>query len=226
MLSRRVLQDLFLPKLWFWAFFPGVLGLIFGLIFAGAGGSWVAGLLSTSGYDNPWLMGFAAALFFLLSLPLIYALVIALLGAFMVPAIVRVVQPRHYPHLKLQTNFSLPRILKQVWRGIRVLGLALLVAVPLFFLPGTQIFSGAILFGAVCYAVMPYDVLMDFLNDAEIEKLLAQETPRLRVFALVSAFLPLVPILGFFAPFLTALVLTHLLMEKAPMPVDTKPTRP
>ncbi len=93
------------------------------------------------------------------------------------------------------------------------MGLSLIIVLPLFFIPGGQILSGAVFFGTVSYAIMPYDILMDFLDEGELEGFLETLVVERRLLAIVVSFLPMIPLIGFFAPFLTALILTHLLLS-------------
>ena len=128
-----------------------------------------------------------------LAVPVIVVLTLVLVGVTMTPAIVDLVAARRFPHLQRRRGATF-------WQGVvtslgcTVLALfALLVSVPLWFIPPLVLLLPPLIWGWLAYRVMSFDVLAEHASSEERLALLRTHRGRLLAIGVVSGYFGAAP---------------------------------
>jgi hypothetical protein len=217
-------RDVFEPRILVFFFFSPLISLSFwGLIFFLFAWDWVTFLSGWMGESSFFLwvtqwVGvsdisylpkiLAVASIVLLFLPLTYFSTIILISLFGMPIIVNVIRDKYYaPILKVQTS-GLGSIWNTIFHSLIFLILFTLT-LPLWLLPGLQIFLPILLTAAYNRRIFSYDALANFLYHKEIKQFQKTHKSDLLLLGIFVAALAYVPLGSFFMPVIGAIAYTH-----------------
>ena len=114
-------------------------------------------------------------------------------AVFMTPAIVRLVAVRRFPTLELRHGGSvLGSTLGAAWATLAAL-IALVVSVPLWFLPPLALVVPPLIWGWLTYRMMSYDVLADHASADERRELIRRHRGPLFAMGVVTGYLGAAP---------------------------------
>ena len=149
-----------------------------------------------------------------LALPLVVVLSVLLVALMMTPAMVRLVAERRFA--TLERKHGAPWIASLAWSlGCTLVAmLALLVSLPLWFIPPLVLLVPPLIWGWLTYRVMCFDVLAEHASAAERRELMRRHRWQLLTIGIVSGYLGAAPSLLFAAGALT-LVFAPLLIGVA-----------
>ncbi len=146
-----------------------------------------------------------------ISTPVIVVISLLLVAALMTPAMLRLVARRRFPTLERKRGGSLvASVFGTAWATLAAL-VALLLSVPLWFIPPLVLVVPPLIWGWLTYRVMSYDVLAEHASRDERRELLRRHRPRLFGMGVLTGYLGAAPSLVW-ASSLAALVLAPLLM--------------
>lgn len=144
----------------------------------------------------------------LLFLPLTYFSTVILISLFGMPVIVKVLRDKYYANVPKVAASGIGSIWNTLLHSLIFL-LIFTLTLPLWLLPGMQIFLPILLTAAYNRRIFTYDALGDFLNHNEIKnfhKLHKSDLLLLGLFVGAFAYLPLA---SFFMPIMGAVAYTH-----------------
>lgn len=129
----------------------------------------------------------------LLCVPIVVVVCLLLVAGLMTPAVVRLVQQRRWP--QLQSRHAAPWWQSLWWSGsASVLALAALVlTLPLWFVPFFAVLGPPIIWGWLTYRVMAFDTLADLASPEERETLLRQHRVPLLLMGVACGYLGAAP---------------------------------
>jgi hypothetical protein len=128
-----------------------------------------------------------------LSTPLIVVLSLLLVAAFMTPAMVTLVANRRFPLLERKHGGSfLGSTFGALWATLAAL-LALLVSIPLWFVPPLVLIVPPLIWGWLTYRVMTYDVLAEHASADERRELVQRHRTTLLGMGVLAGYLGAAP---------------------------------
>jgi hypothetical protein len=136
---------------------------------------------------------FAPAIVVMLVLPIVVVVSVLLVGLLMTPAIVSLVAARRFPQLERRKGGSLA---SSVWVSLSSTVLALLalvVTMPLWFVPPLILMLPPLIWGWLTYRVMSHDALAEHADAAERRELLRQHRVPLLAIGVLAGYLGAAP---------------------------------
>lgn len=128
-----------------------------------------------------------------LSTPVIVVLSLLLVAAFMTPAMLTLVAIRRFPLLERKHGGSfLGSTFGALWATVAAL-LALLVSIPLWFVPPLVLIVPPLIWGWLTYRVMSYDVLAEHASADERRELVRRHRPTLLGMGVLTGYLGAAP---------------------------------
>ncbi len=128
-----------------------------------------------------------------LSTPLIVVLSLLLVAAFMTPAMLALVADRRFPLLQRRRGGSLiGSTFGALWATLAAL-LALVVSIPLWFVPPLVLVLPPLIWGWLTYRVMTYDVLAEHASVEERRELIRRHRLSLLGMGIVTGYLGAAP---------------------------------
>jgi hypothetical protein len=138
-----------------------------------------------------------------LAAPVIVVLSVLLVAWLMTPAIVNLVATRRFPALQRKRGAGIVTSLAWSLACTVLALLALVVSVPLWFIPPLVLVVPPLIWGWLNYRVMSFDVLADHASADERHQLMRSHRPQLLGIGVVSGFLGAAPSLLWAASALT-----------------------
>lgn len=127
------------------------------------------------------------------STPVIVVLSLLAVAAMMTPSIVRMVATRRFPALERRHGGSvLGSIFGALWATFAAL-LALLVSIPLWFIPPLVLIVPPLIWGWLTYRLMSYDVLAEHAGEGERDELVRRHRSTLLAMGVVTGYLGAAP---------------------------------
>jgi hypothetical protein len=216
----RGLRDLFQFKVLLIVVWPfaaaALLWLVVGVTFWQTFTGWIdTGLVSIGiqswleGVEPRWIAnGIQAAAHFILFVPLVFMTALVFTALFAMPALIRLVEARHYPNLNRESGGS---IIGNLLNALLAVGV--FIAIWVLTLPLWLIGVGVVVpFIAAAYLnqrMFRYDALAEHASSAEMQTLFLRYQSSWWGLGLLTGLLQFVPVLNLFAPVLTALVFIH-----------------
>lgn len=216
----RGVRDLFQFKVLVIVVWPivaaAVLWLIVGVVFWDTFTGWIDSGLTAIGIQT-WLEGveprwianaIQAVAHFILFVPAVFMTALVITALFAMPALIRLVDERHYPQLKRESGGTVTGNLLNA-----LLAVGVFVAIWVLTLPLWLIGVGVLIpFIAATYLnqrLFRYDALAEHANREEMQTLFAKYQSSWWGLGLLTGLLQFIPLLNLFAPVLTALVFIH-----------------
>lgn len=221
---RSSFVDIFEPKILIFVILTPIFSLlVWGLVFFFFAWQWAMGLsdwlihstafqwivqtmgMEVAGYLPQVLAVLAIVLLFL---PLTYFSTVILISIFGMPIIVRVLKNKYYGELQLVGASGLGSIGNTIVHSLLFL-LLFFVTLPLWLLPGMQIFVPILLTAAYNRRIFSYDSLGDFLSHKEIKNFQKKYRSDLLLLGIFIATLAYLPLASFIMPIMGAIAYTH-----------------
>lgn len=133
------------------------------------------------------------ALVLLLALPPVVVLSVLLVGLLMTPAIVSLVATRRFPQLERRRGASLAEGLWVSFSSTVLALAALLVSLPLWFVPPFMLVLPPVIWGWLTYRVMSHDALAEHADAGERRALIGRHRVPLLVIGVVAGYLGAAP---------------------------------
>lgn len=199
-LHKRVILWSLVPLL-----FMTLLSTVLGYFFWGPTVQWVQGLLDGAGWLQTawgWLqargVGFGSAavapvLVVLVAMPIIVVLSLLLVALCMAPALVRLVAERRFPMLERKLGGSLLASLAWSLGSTLIALIALVVSVPLWFVPPLVLIIPPLIWGWLTYRVMAFDALAEHASKRERRVLFLRHRYSLMAMGVVCGYLGAAP---------------------------------
>lgn len=132
-------------------------------------------------------------LLLLLIVPLVVVLCLLMVAAFVTPAAVRLVRARRFEGL--ETRHSEPVWRSLVWSaGATLMALgAMVISLPLWFVPFFALVGPPLIWGWLTYRVMTYDALAVHASAEERREIIRQHRTRLLVIGIITGYLGAAP---------------------------------
>jgi hypothetical protein len=125
--------------------------------------------------------------------PVIVVLSLLAVALLMTPAMLALVADRRFPRLERKRGGSfIGAVFGSVWATVAAL-LALVVTLPLWFVPPLVLVLPPLIWGWLTYRVMSYDVLSDHASSAERHALMREHRPQLLAMGVISGYLGAAP---------------------------------
>lgn len=125
--------------------------------------------------------------------PLIVFVSLAAVALLMTPALVSLVAERRFPQLVRQQGASLWRSLAWSAGAFATAALAMVVSLPLWFIPPLVLVLPPLIWGWLTYRVMTFDALADHASLEERKHIFREHRSRLMVMGVVTGFLGAAP---------------------------------
>ncbi len=141
---------------------------------------------------------------------LMFPAVMITISSLMLDRIVEAVEARHYPGLPPPRKQSLR---EELWNSLKFLGLVVLLnllALPLYFIPGVNLFLYYSLNGYLLGREYYELVAVRRLSRDSVRLLRSEESLRLFVAGVIIAFISVLPIVNLFAPVVATAFMVHL----------------
>ena len=216
----RALRDLFSPRVMWVVIWPMLaamlLWLALGITFWSTFSGWIAQGLDAIGIQV-WLSdlkpvwvanGIQALLHLMLFVPMVMLTALVLTALFAMPALIRVVAERDYPHLKRENGGG---FVGSVWNA--VIAIVVFVALWVVTLPLWLIGVGVIMpFVAAAYLnqrLFRYDAIAEHASASEMAILFKSERSGWWGLGLLTGLVQFVPLLNLLGPVLAALAFIH-----------------
>ncbi|MEG1770573.1 MAG: EI24 domain-containing protein [Comamonas sp.] len=199
-LHKRVILWSLVPLL-----FMTLLSTGLGYFFWGPTVQWVEGLLDGAGWLQTawgWLqargVGFGSAavapvLVVLVAMPIIVVLSLLLVALCMAPALVKLVAERRFPLLERKHGGSLVASLAWSLGSTLIALIALVVSVPLWFVPPLVLIIPPLIWGWLTYRVMAFDALAEHASKRERRVLFLRHRYSLMAMGVVCGYLGAAP---------------------------------
>lgn len=158
--------------------------------------AWVDGALQWMERVSGWpsmRTAAATAIVVMLALPVVVVLSVLLVGIFMTPAIVNLVATRRFPALERRRGANLAMSLWVSLSSTLLAVLALVVTVPLWFVPPMVLVLPPLIWGWLTYRVMSHDALSEHADAAERRELLRRHRTPLFAIGVVAGYLGAAP---------------------------------
>jgi CysZ protein len=193
-----------------------LLWLVLGITFWSTFSGWIASALTEIGIQT-WLEGveprwvayaIQAVAHLILFVPLVFITALVLTALFAMPALIRMVAGRDYPHLERENGGGFVGSLLNA-----LIALAIFIAIWLVTLPLWLAGAGVVIpFVATAYLnqrLFRYDALAEHATDEEMRSIFSAQRPSLWGLGLLTGLVQFVPLLNLFAPVLAALAFIH-----------------
>ena len=221
----RAFRDLFQFKvLWIviWPMLASVLlWLVLGVVFWNTFSGWIASDLTVIGVQE-WLEGLKPrwvanviqiTAHLILFVPLVFTTALLITAFFAMPALIRLVADRDYPHLQRENGGSnIGNLLNAA------LAIGVFIAIWVLSLPLWLIGIGVIVpFVAATYLnqrLFRFDAVAEHASNEEMKSMFSTYQPSWWGLGLFTGLLQFVPILNLFAPVLTALAFIHFGLDR------------
>ncbi len=199
-LHKRVILWSLVPLL-----FMTLLSAVLGYFFWEPAVLWVQGLLDGTHWLQTvwgWLqargVGFGSAavapvLVVLVAMPIIVVLSLLLVALCMAPALVRLVAERRFPLLERKHGGSLAASLAWSLGSTLIALIALVVSVPLWFVPPLVMIIPPLIWGWLTYRVMAFDALSEHASKRERRVLFLRHRYSLMVMGVICGYLGAAP---------------------------------
>ncbi|HEY0664770.1 MAG TPA: EI24 domain-containing protein [Gallionella sp.] len=223
-LSRGI-RDLFQFRVLLIVIWPivaaALLWLALGVVFWETFTGWIdAGLVSIGiqswleGVEPRWIAN-VIQLFvhFILFVPLVFMTALVLTALFAMPALIRLVEERHYPQLKRERGGSLAGNLINALLAVGVFAAIWVLTLPLWLIG----IGMAVPFVAAAYLnqrMFRYDALAEHASAEEMQVLFLSYRSSWWGLGLLTGLLQFVPLLNLLAPVYTALVFIHFGLDR------------
>jgi hypothetical protein len=125
--------------------------------------------------------------------PVIVFVSLAAVAVLMTPALVSLVAERRFPNLERKQGASLWRSLWWSLGAFVTAALAMVVSIPLWFIPPLVLVLPPLIWGWLTYRVMTFDALADHASLEERKQIFREHRSRLMVMGVVSGFLGAAP---------------------------------
>ena len=217
-------RDLFEPKILIFLILSPILSLAaWGLIFFLFAWQWVAFLSGWMAESSLFLWAteligivdisylpkvLAIVGIVLLFLPLTYFSTVILISLFGMPVIVRVLRDKYYANIPKVAASGIGSIWNTLFHSLMFL-ILFSVTLPLWLLPGMQIFLPILLTAAYNRRIFSYDALGDFLPHKEIKSFQKEYKSDLLLLGIFVGALAYMPLASFFMPIMGAVAYTH-----------------
>lgn len=221
----RGLRDLFQFKVLVIVIWPivaaALLWLVVGVTFWGTFSGWIDSGLAAIGMQT-WLDGveprwianvIQAIAHFILFAPLVFITALVITALFAMPALIRLVEARHYPQLKRECGGSTIGNLLNALLAVSVFVAIWVITLPLWLI-GVGVVVPFITAAYLNQRMFRYDALAEHASAAEMKILFDQYPSSWWGLGLLTGLLQFVPVLNLFAPVLTALVFIHFGLER------------
>lgn len=225
---KHTARDLFEPRILIFLLLTPIFSLVaWGLIFLLFAWTWV-NTLSLWMADSAaflWLVDFlgvsagylpqffAIVAIVLLFLPITYFSTVMLISIFGMPVIVAVIREKHYPNLTKVGASGIGALWNTLLHSLIFLVL-FVVTLPLWLLPGMQVFLPIALTAIYNRRIFTYDALGDFMSHKEILQFKKDNRSDLLLMGVVIGGLAYVPLASFIMPIVGALSFTHYCLGK------------
>lgn len=163
------------------------------------------GWLEAAGWGGMWA-SLAPLLVVLAATPVIVVLSLLLVAAMMTPAMARLVAARRFPQLERRQGGSFAGGAASALGCTALAMLALLLSIPLWFIPPLVLVVPPLVWGWLTYKVMCYDVLADHATKDERRALVREHRPALLGMGVLTGYLGAAPSLVFASSVLTVLM--------------------
>ncbi|MCD2513716.1 EI24 domain-containing protein [Comamonas endophytica] len=199
-LHKRVILWSLVPLL-----FMALLSAVLGYFFWGPAVQWVQGLLEGANWLQAvwgWLqargLGFGSAaiapvLVVLVGMPIIVVLSLLLVALCMAPALVGLVGERRFPGLERKRGGSVLASLAWSLGSTLVALIALVVSIPLWFVPPLVLIIPPLIWGWLTYRVMAFDALSEHASKRERQVIFLRHRYSLMAMGLVCGYLGAAP---------------------------------
>jgi len=157
---------------------------------------WVDGALQWMERVSGWAsMRTAAAttIVVMLALPIVVVVSVLLVGVLMTPAIVNLVATRRFPALQRRRGANLAASLWVSFSSTVLAMLALIVTIPLWFVPPMILVLPPLIWGWLTYRVMSHDALSEHADTSERRELLRKHRMPLFAIGVVAGYLGAAP---------------------------------
>jgi len=157
---------------------------------------WVDGALQWMERVSGWAsMRTAAAttIVVMLALPIVVVVSVLLVGVLMTPAIVNLVATRRFPALQRRRGANLAASLWVSFSSTVLAMLALIVTIPLWFVPPMILVLPPLIWGWLTYRVMSHDALSEHADASERRELLRRHRMPLFAIGVVAGYLGAAP---------------------------------
>jgi hypothetical protein len=129
----------------------------------------------------------------LLTLPLVVVVSVLLVGLLMTPALVKLVATRRFPQLERKRGSGLATSLWVSLSSTLIALAALLLSIPLWFVPPFVLVLPPLIWGWLTYRVMSHDALADHADALERRELLRAHRTPLFAIGVLSGYLGAAP---------------------------------
>lgn len=188
---------------WFLVFYQGFEGSKFIQILASPFSSfWSEAPL----YLARILAGLSLLTIFLVS---IYLISIFIFSVLLIPLLIPLIVKTDYPQLQKKKSGSTLKSLSHTLISFVKYTLGFLLTLPFWLVPGMSFFLTVFWNGYLAGKVFPYDVLMDWASEEELQTILNQTAKMQLMTGTLTSMLFLVPGINFIAPILMALTFVH-----------------
>jgi len=144
----------------------------------------------------------------LLFLPLTYFSTVILISLFGMPAIVRVLRDKYYANIPKVAASGIGSVWNTMLHSLIFL-ILFGITLPLWVLPGMQIFLPILLTAAYNRRIFSYDALSDFLTHKEIKAFQREYKSDLLLLGIFVGALAYLPLASFFMPIMGAIAYSH-----------------
>lgn len=198
-----------------------VVWLILGVAFWSAFSGWIASALTEigiqtwlEGVEPRWIAyGIQAIAHLILFVPAVFLTALVITALFAMPALVRLVSSRDYPHLEWKNGGGLFGSLVNA-----LIALAIFIALWVVTLPLWAVGVGAAVpFVATAYLnqrLFRYDALAEHASHEEMRAIFSAQRSSLWGLGLVTGLAQFIPLLNLFAPVLAALAFIHFGLDR------------
>ncbi|SCX42657.1 EI24 domain-containing protein [Nitrosospira sp. Nsp1] len=216
----RAFRDLFQFQVLWIVIWPilaaSLLWFLLGVAFWSTFSGWIASGLTAIGIQT-WLegveprwvaYGIQAIAHLILFVPLVFITALVITALFAMPALIRLVADRDYPHLERKNGGGFAGSLLNA-----LIALGIFAAIWLITLPLWLIGAGLVIpFIATAYLnqrLFRYDALAEHASQDEMRAIFSSRRSLLWGLGLLTGLVQFIPILNLFAPVLTALAFIH-----------------
>lgn len=216
----RAFRDLFQFQVLWIVIWPilvaSLLWFLLGVAFWSTFSGWIASGLTAigiqtwlEGVEPRWIAyGIQAIAHLILFVPLVFVTALVITALFAMPALIRLVADRDYPHLERKNGGGLAGSLLNA-----LIALGIFAAIWLITLPLWLIGAGLVIpFIATAYLnqrLFRYDALAEHASQDEMRAIFSSRRSLLWGLGLLTGLVQFIPILNLFAPVLTALAFIH-----------------
>lgn len=216
----RGLRDLFQFRVLWIVIWPiaaaALLWVIVGVVFWESFSSWFTSGLTAIGIQS-WLEGveprwianaIQMVMHLILFVPLVFVTALVITAMFAMPAVIRLVEERHYPQLERESGGSAVGNLLNALFAVGIFSAIWVFTLPLWLL-GIGVLVPFVAAAYLNQRLFRYDALAEHASREEMQALFSMYQSSWWGLGFLTGLLQFVPVLNLFAPVLTALVFTH-----------------